>query len=283
MDEPLAARSRTGNSATYGTTLHGELGIGSNAQSKTRNGDGGMSAPGRAVDEVAPAADAEVRQYGLPDPAAPDPMEMADWHKDGLARDSGDVGVESAPRDVESNFAGCPKHAADDLGSPEPDFHDFVAELLLWQMGGSGKQRGLGRRTAARKIVSDIYSPPRVNTLIRELRPKHVMPGLPFDIMVTDPEDGMPCDFSIPEKRARARRKLREQKPYLSVGSPECKHLCTWHALNETKSKDFEAMRRANISAIVHLDFVASVYEGQAGGIFLPTQTPAACHAVEVS
>ena len=193
-------------------------------------------------------------------------MEMANWHKEELARDAGDMEVESAARVVESDFVGCIDHSADDLGSLEPSFDDFVAELLLTQMGGSGKQRGRERRTAARKIVSEIYSPPRITKLIRELRPKHVMPGFSFDITVLDPDDGMPWDFSIPEKRAKARRKLREQKPYLLVGSPMCTQFSTWQYLNEHRSTDKAGMRRAKIAAIVHLDFVASLYEEQIAG-----------------
>ena len=132
----------------------------------------------------------------------------------------------------------CLNRASDDLCSLEPGFDDFVAELLLTQFGGSSKQQSRERRTAARKTVFEIYSPRRVKKLIGELRPKHVMLGFSFDITVADPDDGMPCDFSIPEWHASARRKLREQKPCLLAPPPGRKHLCTWQALNETKSKD---------------------------------------------
>ena len=48
------------------------------------------------------------------------------------------------------------------------------------------------------------------------------------------------------------------------IGSPSCKDFSTWQALNESKSSNPEAFRRARIASIVHLDFVASLYEEQA-------------------
>ncbi len=123
---------------------------------------------------------------------------MADWQKEGLARDAGHMEVEIVNRVAEGDFAGCLNHSADDLGSFEPVFHGCVTELLLTEMGGSGTQRGRERRNAERTIVSEIYSPPSINKLIRELRPKHVVFGFSFDITVVDPEGGMPWDSSIP-------------------------------------------------------------------------------------
>ncbi len=45
-----------------------------------------------------------------------------------------------------------------------------------------------------------------------------------------------------------------------------CKEFSTWQKLNEAKSEDPEAMRRARIAATVHIDFVASLYEEQIDG-----------------
>lgn len=92
---------------------------------------------------------------------------------------------------------------------------------------------------------------------------RHIMPGFAFDITVNDPEDGLPWDFSIKVKRDRARKQLREQKPYMLIGSPMCKLFSTWEALNLAMSRDAGAMLRARAAAVVHIDFVASFYEGQ--------------------
>ena len=79
-------------------------------------------------------------------------------------------------------------------------------------------------------------------------------------------KDGMPWDFSIPEKRQKARWLLREQMPYMLIGSPECKHFSTWQALNTAKCLDPAAMRRAKEAAILHLNFVAELYNEQMDG-----------------
>jgi hypothetical protein len=155
--------------------------------------------------------------------------------------------------------------ADQEIGSLEPSFGDEVSALLLAEMGSSGRHYGREGRRAVRKIVSEVYSPPRVTKLMRELKSKYLVPGFAFDLTVLD-EDGTPWDFSDPSKREKARRKLREQKPYVLIGSPMCKEFSTWQRLNEAKSKDPEAMRRARIAATVHIDFVASLYEEQIDG-----------------
>ena len=97
------------------------------------------------------------------------------------------------------------------------------------------------------------------------MRSKHLMAGFALDLTVMD-EDGQPWDFSNEDKRQKARRMVREQKPYMLIGSPACKDFSAWQSLNMARTKDPEAMRRAKIGSIVHLDFVASLYEDQAEG-----------------
>ncbi len=92
---------------------------------------------------------------------------------------------------------------------------------------------------------------------------KHVLPGFSFDITVNDPMDNQPWDFCLKSKRERARRLLREQAPYFLIGSPMCKHFCTWQALNEARSSDPDKMRRAKTQARLHLSFVAQLYRDQ--------------------
>jgi len=91
------------------------------------------------------------------------------------------------------------------------------------------------------------------------------MAGFALDLTVLD-EDGTPWDFTKEEKRNKARRLVRTQKPYMLVGSPSCKDFCTWQALNEAKSKDPSAMKAAKIASIMHLNFVASLYHEQIQG-----------------
>ena len=100
------------------------------------------------------------------------------------------------------------------IGSLQPTKDDVVAELLIQQLGGSPRFV-CEQRQAGRRLVSEIYSPPRITKEIVEGQWKHVAPGFAFDLMVTDPLDGLPWDFSRASKRNRARALLREQKPLL--------------------------------------------------------------------
>ena len=69
------------------------------------------------------------------------------------------------------------------------------------------------------KHVSEIFSPPRVTKVANKIGLK---PGFALDLTENDPVDGLPWDFSKQEKRERALNTLREEKPYLLVGSPPC-------------------------------------------------------------
>ena len=62
------------------------------------------------------------------------------------------------------------------VGSPEPSKEDYVAELLIQQLGGSSRFVREQRQTA-RRLVSEIYSPPRITKEIVEGKWKHVAPG----------------------------------------------------------------------------------------------------------
>ena len=177
--------------------------------------------------------------------------------------DMGDQGEE--PNDVDMHFIGsCELH--DDLGTLQPEFDDSVSHLLLTQMGSSGRSYKRDFTRAAKQIVSEIYSPPRVTALIKQLRSRHFLPGYAFDLTTTDPEDGLPWDFSIAAKRERARKLLREQKPYLLVGSTMCTAFCTWQALNYARSNDRAGMARAYAEAVLHMNFVAELYAEQVAG-----------------
>ena len=48
------------------------------------------------------------------------------------------------------------------VGSLEPEFDDFVSEMLLASLASSGRRYGRETRAAHKRIVSEIYSPPRV-------------------------------------------------------------------------------------------------------------------------
>ena len=136
---------------------------------------------------------------------------------------------------------------ADDGGFPETpsDFHCEVADIIVTQvLSNLCKSRARDNRQAVRRIVSEIYSLPRVTAEIVRSRNRHLLPGFAMDITTNDPEDGRPWDFSSKKTREKARMALRRQKPYLFIGSPVCTAFCTWQALNYARSSDKAAMDR---------------------------------------
>ena len=149
------------------------------------------------------------------------------------------------------------------IGSLEPSPDDFIGQLLLQQLGSSGRSFRREQRSCARRIVSEMYSPPRVTVEIRRGRYRHLMPGFALDLTVVDPEDGLPWDFSKPDKRDKARRMRRNQRPYMLIGSPECTAFSTWQRLNEARSKDRVAYQRARTAAALHIKFMMELYDEQ--------------------
>ena len=81
-----------------------------------------------------------------------------------------------------------------------------------------------------------------------------------------DPLDGFPWDISHAGKRNKAIAFLREQKPLLPIGSPECKAFSTWMVPNRARARCVEAIDKALARAKKHLEFVASLYEAQLEG-----------------
>ena len=107
--------------------------------------------------------------------------------------------VENCSGDIEMDLVGSLEPYCD-LGSLTPSIDDVVSQLLFSQMGSSGKSYRRESSSAARRIVSEIYSPPRVTTLIRQLKSRHVMPGYAFDLTTVDTADGLPWEFNDPAK-----------------------------------------------------------------------------------
>jgi hypothetical protein len=151
------------------------------------------------------------------------------------------------------------------IGSLEPSLEDTVSELLLQQLGSYGRSYRREARASCTRILSEIYSPPRVTAELKRDKKKfkHILPGFALDLTVSDPVDGQPWDFSRPVKQERARKLLREQRPYMLIGSPCCTDCSTWQALNEATSPDVEAMRKARRRFIKHIEFMVSLYMEQ--------------------
>jgi len=152
------------------------------------------------------------------------------------------------------------------LGSLEPEPIDVASSMLLQQLGSMGRSYKREVRRGFKALVSEIYSPPRVTAELRRSKYKFMLPGFALDISGIDEDDGQPWNFCIAGKRDKVRRMVNEQKPFMLIGCPPCKAYSTWQALNESKSSDPAAYRRAKMQAGIHLAFVASLYKDQIEG-----------------
>ncbi len=168
----------------------------------------------------------------------------------------------------------------DEVGQQDEDMGmlDDPECLMMIGLMGCAPTRSFRRehRRGYRKLVSEIYSPPRVTRALSAFPGHPLAPGFALDITCTDHEDGMPWDFDVREKRDKARRLLREQRPRFLVGSPMCTAWCTWQRLNAQK-RDPDLARRELIRARLHLDFVMELYREQIeAGVFFLHEHPRA-------
>ena len=138
-------------------------------------------------------------------------------------------------------------------------YDDADYMCLIASVGASPGPFRRERRAASRRMVSEIYSPPRVTKAISTMPGCDLIPGFALDLTCLDPDDGMPWDFDVTAKREKAMRNVRTEKPAMVIGSPMCTAWCSWRALNNTK-RDPEVVRRELIRARMHLDFMISIY-----------------------
>ena len=122
-----------------------------------------------------------------------------------------------------------------------PDVKRIIEEL-----GRQPKfQLNARRRRTIRQVnhctdVGEIYSPPRITAMASKLGLK---PAWALDLTQMDPVDGLPWDFTVAEKRERARQRLRADKPLMLVACPMCgpfSSLMNWNfsKLPEEEVKD---------------------------------------------
>ena len=145
--------------------------------------------------------------------------------------------------------------------------------IMLMQLGVQRTSFQREHKTAMRRLVSEVYSPPRVTKMLSKITGHPLAPGFAFDITCNDPDDDKPWDFDQKDKRDKARRLLRETKPLFLIGSPMCTAWRTWQRINHLK-RDPDVVRRELIRARLHLNFVIDLYLEQvaAGRYFLHEQ-----------
>ena len=161
----------------------------------------------------------------------------------------------------------------------DEEMTSLVQDLRCMEMIGNittpstGRQRRDTRRSF-RRLVSEVYSLPRVTKMLSAMPRSMLAPGLALHITCNDPDDGQPWDFDRKEKRDKALKLLRRQKPLFLIGSPMCTAWCSWQRVNAQK-RDPHVVRREMVRAKVHLIFVTMLYREQVeGGRFLLHEHP---------
>ena len=83
-------------------------------------------------------------------------------------------------------------------------------------LGGNGRAYMRERAKAARAVVAEIYSPPRVTAAARRLPKYGLEPGLALDITIED-DTGKPFDFSRRKQRQKVEAMIDARKPLLLI------------------------------------------------------------------
>ncbi len=168
-----------------------------------------------------------------------------------LSKPSGDEGIDravlSAGPALDDNILG----------------EDFCCFIMQQYTGDRSYRRE--RRTGARKIVSEVFSPPRITKALSRFPGAQLVPGFALDLTCVDPDDQQPWDFDRREKREKARTLVRTQRPLFLVGSPDCTAFSSWQALNNTM-RDSSLVHREYVRARLHLDFCCQLYMEQIDG-----------------
>ena len=126
------------------------------------------------------------------------------------------------------------------------------------------------KKQAVRRLVTEIYSPPRVTEMLKHMSNHNLAPGMALDLTTVGPDDGMPWDLSLEQKQTKVLKRIRREKPLFVIGSPPCTRFCTWQYLNDQK-RDPAVVKEEHERAKGHLQFAAQVYREQieAGRFFL--------------
>ena len=150
-------------------------------------------------------------------------------------RESAANKLKEARAAVRAASAGTPEKAAALAAATEASSKSKIvdAEVRAWvrSMGGDVIDYRQGRAKDIGRIVSEIYSPPRVTAAATLLPSLRCIPGFALDLTTSD-ADWKPWDFDILENRIRAKRLVEEQRPALLICTPMCTACSAWQRIN---------------------------------------------------
>ena len=126
--------------------------------------------------------------------------------------------------------------------------------------------RMMARMIVAAIDVAEVYSPPRVAQVAREMGFRG---GWSLDL-TTSESGGRQWDFNQLEMRNRAARLILKDRPLLLIGSPMCTVYSCMNRINHARMSP-EEVKESFKYARKHLEFVAKLYQMQidAGRYFL--------------
>ena len=163
------------------------------------------------------------------------------------------------------------------IEDPDEEMTSLIQDLQCAESIGNLIVKSSGRRRresnrGLRFLVSEMYSPPRVNGVASALG---IASGLSLDLTEADPEDGMPWDFTRKEKRDKVLDMVLGKRALLLIGSL----MCT--AFSKLQNWNFRKMTPEARNEIVnagreHLKFCMLLYRIQhENGMYFLHEHPA--------
>ena len=149
----------------------------------------------------------------------------------------------------------------DQVQSAEARELDGEIMQIIGSLGGNTSKYRRERGRAMNRVLSEIYSPPRVSAIAKLCPSYGILPGFALDLTTQD-EDGRSWDFDDEEMRARAWKKLTTEQPLVLVGSPMCTAFSAWQHINNSK-RDPAVVAKEYARGLRHLTFCCEMYEYQ--------------------
>ena len=151
----------------------------------------------------------------------------------------------------------------------KPDVKKIIRELeeLPELKLPNHRQRRTLKQNGYGSDVAELYSPPRVTKIASDMR---LDPAFALDLTTIDPDDGMPWDFTVKAKRDKAKKKVEEEKPLMTIVCPMCgpfSALMNWNYAKKSEDETKAILK----AAMEHLKFAMEIclIQYAAGRMFL--------------